>query len=381
MASLRKHPRSRYWIACFTDRDGRRTTRSTRVLAQEKNRQKALRLSLEWEDASRSIETVEQARRVLSDITERITGETLSSVTIESFLAQWVAGRKGELSASSFTKYGATCDEFLKYLGAKAARLIDGLSKSDITGYRDIAASKASAATANSKLKIVKAALERGFKDGHCRENVGRRVDFLKVEKTVRRPFTQDELRAVLKVADGEWRGLILFGLYTGQRLGDIASLTWTNVGTDDTICFRQGKTGKDMLLPIARPLHDYVRDELPAGDDPKAPLFPRAFRIATTNKTIGRLSNEFRDILASIGLAKPTTRSKAKDGRSGKRETSELSFHSLRHNTVSMLKAAGVSETVAMAIAGHSSKQVSRLYTHVSPEDLAEALDRLPVL
>jgi integrase len=44
--------------------------------------------------------------------------------------------------------------------------------------------------------------------------------------KSERRPFTIDELRAVLEVADDEWKSLIKFGLYTGQRLADIAALT-----------------------------------------------------------------------------------------------------------------------------------------------------------
>ena len=172
-----------------------------------------------------------------------------------------------------------------------------------------------------------------------------------------------------------------MFGLCTGQRLGDIATLTWQNIREDGLVDFSQGKTGRDMVLPLAKPLADYVRDELPAGDDPKAPLFPHAHHVGTQHKSVGALSHEFRDILAEIGLAKPVPRNKQKDGRSGKRETSELSFHSLRHNTISMLNGASVTETAAMAIAGYSSKQVSRLYTHVSTEDLAKALDQLPTL
>lgn len=45
MASLRKHPRSRYWIACFRDSDGRLTTRSTK----HTDHRKALNLADEWE--------------------------------------------------------------------------------------------------------------------------------------------------------------------------------------------------------------------------------------------------------------------------------------------------------------------------------------------
>ena len=35
---------------------------------------------------------------------------------------------------------------------------------------------------------------------------------------------------ARLSVADDEWRSMILFGLYTGARLSDVASLTWENI-------------------------------------------------------------------------------------------------------------------------------------------------------
>jgi len=45
-----------------------------------------------------------------------------------------------------------------------------------------------------------------------------------------RRAFTVQEIAALLAVADPEWRSLIKFGLYTGQRLGDVVNLRWTNL-------------------------------------------------------------------------------------------------------------------------------------------------------
>jgi hypothetical protein len=37
------------------------------------------------------------------------------------------------------------------------------------------------------------------------------------------------ELRSILDMANDEWRSMILFGLYTGQRFGDIATLPRLN--------------------------------------------------------------------------------------------------------------------------------------------------------
>jgi len=46
---------------------------------------------------------------------------------------------------------------------------------------------------------------------------------------------------------------MILFGLYTGQRLADVATLRWSNVDlVKGEIRLRTRKTDKVMILPIA---------------------------------------------------------------------------------------------------------------------------------
>ena len=56
----------------------------------------------------------------------------------------------------------------------------------------------------------------------------------------------------------------------------------------------------------------------------------------------------------------------------------SELSFHSLRHNTTSWLKNAGVPESLVRDIIGHESELVSRNYTHVDDASKREAICKL---
>ena len=55
------------------------------------------------------------------------------------------------------------------------------------------------------------------------------------------------------------------------------------------------------------------------------------------------RLSNQFREILVDAGLVEPLPRGHKSTGkgRDQAREASEISFHSLRHSAVTMLKAA----------------------------------------
>jgi len=114
-----------------------------------------------------------------------------------------------------------------------------------------------------------------------------------------------------------------------------------------------------------------------PASDNPNAFIFPHA----ASAKRTASLSNQFRDILVAAGLVDPRPRGHKSmgKGRDQAREASEISFHSLRHSAVTMLKAAGVSDFIAREIVGHESAAVSRQYTHLTTDDKRAAMRRLP--
>jgi integrase len=122
------------------------------------------------------------------------------------------------------------------------------------------------------------------------------------------------------------------------------------------------------------QPLTDYLAS-LPASDSPNAYIFPRA----ASAKRTSTLSNQFREILVDAGLVEPRGHGSTGKGRSQAREPSEISFHSLRHSAVTMLKASGVSDVLAREIVGHESAAISRQYTHLSTDDLRNAMQQLP--
>src|SRR6267378_7561092 len=89
-----------------------------------------------------------------------------------------------------------------------------------------------------------------------------------------------DQLRTILTAADEEWRSMIYFGLYTGQRLADIANLAWSNIDkARGEFRLATRKTGKVLILPLAAPLVTNIK-RLPPSDDPHAPLHPKAYAI-----------------------------------------------------------------------------------------------------
>ena len=107
--------------------------------------------------------------------------------------------------------------------------------------------------------------------------------------------------------------------------------------------------------------------------------LVNKAFATVHRQSRSGNLSNQFADLLAQAGLReKSPHRSKGK-GRGSHRTSNGLSFHSLRHTAVSLLKDAGIPEAVVMELVGHDSKAMSAHYTHVGAEALEKAVAALP--
>lgn len=382
MASLRKKPRSPYWFACYTTPDGRRTQRSTK----QTNRKTAQAVADKYEAAAKLGSQKRlgevQARRVLADIYEAVAGERLLSATTRDYLTRWAESRKADTTGRTQAAYAQVVRDFIASLGTRADMDISQVSKADVATYRNTVLARTSAASANKVVKFLRVAFGAAHKDGFMQENPATMVDTLKrptADRQQRRAFTLPELRRILEAASDEWRGIILFGIYTGQRLGDIARLTWANVDTGrKELRFVTTKTGRRMQIPIASTLIAHIAT-MDAGDAPDAPLFPKAAAELAKFGKAAPLSKQFHALLVSVGLV-PPWESNGK-GRHGPRTLNPVSFHSLRHTATSLLKNAGVSAVVAMDIIGHDSEAVSRHYTHVDESAKHAAIAGLPDL
>ncbi len=382
MSFVWKHPQSKYWMARFTDGHGTRRNRSTRIVARESNRKHAERIAESYEAVANRKRTARHVREVISTLHKEITGEDLPAHSFRQFADAWIERKRTEIASGTLAFYRKTISKLADFLGARAEAEISEITSDDLVAFRNASAKTLSAATVNHDLKCLRmlfraAIREKAIADDPC--------EFVNMTKksasTRRRPFTIPEIQAVVAVADEEWRSMIHFGIYTGQRLGDIASLTWQNVDLlRDEIRLVTRKTGKTMILPIAAPLRRHL-EGLEASDQPDAPLHPRAFAIVSAAGRSGHLSNQFGDLLASAGLREKLSHQKKErgKGRDHRRTSTGLSFHCLRHTAVSLLKDAGIPAAAVMELIGHDSEQMSQHYTHVGQDALRKAADALP--
>ncbi len=383
MASLHRQKGKPFWFCAYTDPEGVRRFRSTGT----PDREQAEEICRTWARATdlgrRKTLTTDVAHdlvaRTVADIFLTANQEEMPRNTVRNWCEQWLESKRIETAPTTVSRYEGILHRFYGFLDRKADRSIATLTAADVGRFRDRLAKELSTSSANLAIKTLRVCLGTAVKRELLTSNPAALVDKIKTHaESKRRPFTAQEIRLLLDAAgDSEWRGIILTGIYTAARLGDIARLRWNNVNLQSKeITFSVSKTGKRQVLPLARTLADYL-ESLPSTDDPTAYVFPKSAEAA---KRTGTLSNWFYDLMVQAGLAKPREKKHPTGkGRNAARPVGELSFHCLRHSAVTFLKAAGVSDAVAQAIAGHASAAVSKIYTHLDTDTLRSAMDRLP--
>ncbi len=313
-----------------------------------------------------------QARKVVSEIVERATGVPLQFASAADYLTEWIKTQEGSVEPASFRKYSQAIREFVQALADRSKLSLAAISMADVTAFRDRSARMGrTPGTIKGLLKVISKAFEQAHKHGLIPHNPCKAVPALKDrEKKAKECFTLRQIRQLLAAADDDWKGLILFGYFTGMRLQDIVHLTWDNVdlGTEVVSC-KERKTGKHNLWELHPDLLKWLKAR--GQGLPKAYLLPELKSLSE-----GHLSRSFTRFMKRAGVVGALIRKKT--GEAG-RNLSGLTFHSLRHTFVSGLDAQGVPEELRMKIVGHMSVDVHRNYTHHTDERLKGIIAGIP--
>jgi integrase len=376
MASVWRHPLSKYWTACFRDLAGKQR----RITTKETDRKRALRLAEEYEAAVRTKRTLRQAQVVLDRLHEEISGQAVQRKTVRAYCAEWLATKEPEIAPRTVVFYRTSTAKFIAFLGERADLALAELTKADIVSYRNSLAKSLSARTANHDLKVVRMLFKAAQRDELLTQNPAEFVNTVRQRTTSdKRPFTLAEIQAILSVADPEWQSLIRFGFYTGQRLGDLAALRWSNIDSArGEIRFVTAKTGRRMIIPMSDGLRTHIASLVP-NDQTDAVIHPRAFAILEAHGNASMLSRQFGELLSVAGLRAAAPHRNTGKTRSSRRNLNALSFHSLRRTATTLLHEAGVAGAVAQALIGHDSEAIHEHYINVGRDALQKAAAVFP--
>jgi integrase len=335
----------------------------------------------EWKQAAKRASegrlTEQQARIILSDLVEAVTGKAIEFHSIAESFNNWLEGREGSIGDGTLKAYQGVISRFLKYLGDRSNLHLEHLSLKDLIDYRkSLQADEITSRRCNYHLGIISTCLREACNHGLIRYNPATAVTKLDEDKVTKEVFTTQQIAALLNASpSADWRNAILLAYYTGARLGDVANLTWEKVDlSKKTIKYKPKKVKKHNIEPVV-PIHPQLEDvllDIAGSDDPAGPLFPS---LAGVRVDGGGLSRQFMRITEAAGIKVTLLRA----GKGKGRDVHNLSFNSLRHTFVTEMANHGVPAEVRKELAGHTNDDTHEIYTHLDLQTLRTAVEVVP--
>lgn len=209
--------------------------------------------------------------------------------------------------------------------------------------------------TARTERGALRAFYEFALEEGYRTDNPGMRLPVVKVPRGEPRPFTREQIEALLTSgAYHRTRMMILLGYYQGFRVSQIARVRGDDIDWMTHTIRTVSKGGKERRLPLS-PIIAQVARQMPAGW-----WFP------------ARSGSD-----APIGGASVTdliTKAKKRAGITD----AKLTPHSLRHSFGTDLVEGGVDIRVVQELLLHEDLSTTQIYTGVSRRRKEEGIRTL---
>lgn len=203
---------------------------------------------------------------------------------------------------------------------------------------------------------------------------VAPKIVYFKVPKETVRFLTEVEAVALLDAAKPKWRSMVLIGLRTGMRIGELRGLQWGDIDLDKaTLVVRRtdpGLGGMDSTVPKGGrfrflPLTADARAclaELHADARAKTGHPPRASDWVWPGNREWHGQHE-RHRPRAMTACNRQMREISKRAK-----VDDCTWHTLRHTFASWLVMRGVSLRVVQELLGHQSIRMTERYAHLAP-------------
>lgn len=235
-----------------------------------------------------------------------------------------------------------------------AYRTMIGLSPQDISSFRDERLKTVAPSTTVRELAILSHVIEVAIRDWGLplAKNVVKLVRRPVIRNERKRRLEGSEEQRLLEACDGGkipfFKTLIILGIETGMRRGEILGLRWSDISHNRrVITLSMTKNGSGREVPLSGRAFDALNEwKMRSNVDQ-----PRVFPMAP-----GSLEQAWYRLLVRAGV----------EG---------LRFHDLRHEGVSRLFERGLNVIEVSSISGHKELRMLKRYTHLSADDLVARL------
>ena len=279
-----------------------------------------------------------------------------ATCTFEDVFEMWKAKRFPDLSKASVTSYTAAFkqSESLHKMKMRDIRSnhLEQIMQTTSSGF------KMQALIKTFWGQIFKYAIEHDIIQKNYAEFVKTRD---KDEGTKRSALPPEDIAKIWQAIDegDETAEIAMIYIYTGFRLTELLEIPKENVNLDTRIMIGGKKTaaGKDRHVPIHNCILPFIEKRMQTDGEW---LFSGKGKKENKNLKGPVFSKAFDSLMQRLGLNAYTP-------------------HYMRHTFATITRQANIDEDIRKLILGHSSQNITDLYTHITDEMLVEAIDKLP--
>lgn len=243
--------------------------------------------------------------------------------------------------------------------GMSAGNGSASLSENSRTSSKVIAAE-----TVNYELKTLTNVFNRAISWGYLKDNPIKNVKRFKVDKAKSIRFLSiEECQRFLSACPPDLYPIFFTYLNTGMRKSELIYLEWADIDFKRRKIniqwkeFWQPKSGK-REIPMTKPLFELLQELKQKNSAGQRSDFVFPYKDGGITKT--KLREKLVEIADQAGIKGLTK------------------LHTLRHTFASQLIMKGVDLPTVKKLMGHSDIQTTMIYSHLAPEHLAGAVDKL---
>jgi integrase len=281
------------------------------------------------------------------------------SLTFSQFVTKWRPYAESNLAPSTVRLYLEATRNLLRILGNHELKLYTPL---DIETFKSHRMKEVSPSKTNIDFAAIKAILNVATKWGFLEMNPCVGVKLVKVPPQRPAYLSKDDFSNLIQSIPVPWlRNIICFAVATMMRAGEIANLTWDSVDLKRRFIHVENKDGFRVKTtkPRGVPMNEWVYDFL-AGITNQTGY---VFTLPDGRKaTVDCISKNFKRACKAVNLPK------------------KIHFHSLRHTGATWLVQDGVSIYAVQRLLGHSSIQVTMMYSHLITSEMQDSVNRIVI-
>lgn len=381
MASLFKRDSSKYWYASWRSGNRKRLV-STKVPIRgavingikETPSQARSRAQIVADGYEAADKEGMHSVKVKTTIATLANGVATSEPSIKEYLTNYLESRTGQLSRSSIINTQTAIKLFLAHLGRRADNPISSVRRADANAFVNEQIKMVRHGTVRKYIGTISPAFMAAMDEELIDKNPFFRVKIPEsstLGEVSKEAFTVEEVHKMLQVLPSEWCSMVICCIYMGgQRLGDVATLTWDQIDMEQgIIALKTAKTGRFLRIPIVDPLRRHLASLHRTGEYIHPIIAEKYLR-----RGAAYVSYQFRTELEYAGIVPKLESIKGARARS----VSPKTFHCLRATAATLLHTAGVDAALAREVVGHDSEAVHQLYIRPDDEQRRAALEKL---